>query len=270
MSLIRKINPPDISWSILIGAAIISLAILINSGVVKFKGLGSYKFPSSSPAIAARGPVKVTVDDDPVLGDPNAPVALIEFSDYECPYCKMYFEQVHSEVKRDYIDKGKIKFVYKDLASAKHFNAHKEAQAANCAKGQGGDLAYFRFHDEIFARTESGGRGLSLDQLPLIAKKLRLDVSLFQQCLALEKYKDEVDQDLKEAKEAAVEITPTFFLGYADQNGIMEGVKHVGTTGKTEEYLYEIFDQNGELVGYKIVGILPYSVLRSRIDKLLK
>ena len=76
------------------------------------------------------GPQKVSVDDDPVLGDKNATVTMIDFSDYECPFCKRYFDDTFAQIKKEYIDTGKIKYVYRDLPLSFHAKAHKEAQAA--------------------------------------------------------------------------------------------------------------------------------------------
>lgn len=106
--------------------------------------------------------VEVSLDDDSVLGDSNAPVTIVEFSDYECPFCKRAFEQTYPILKSDYINTGKAKFVFRDLPLPFHDPvATEEAVAANCAKEQGGDKAYFEYHDKIFENTKSNGEGLN-------------------------------------------------------------------------------------------------------------
>lgn len=245
--------------AILIGSVIISLAILINGGIIKIKGTTA---GTSNPAQAAQvptqpiqqapqaaipdstGPVKVSVDDDPVLGDKNAKLTLIEFSDYECPFCKRSFDQLLPELKKNYIDTGKMKLVYRDLPLPFHQNAHKEAEAAECARAQGGDSVYFKYHDQIFTKTTSNGTGLALDQLPVIAQSLGLNISQFQQCLDSGKFKDEVDKDIADAGKVGVNGTPTWFVGKTTSEGIIEGTK--------------------------IVGAQPFSAFQPTIDNLLK
>lgn len=173
-------------------------------------------------------PKKVSVDDDPMLGDSNAKVTMIDFSDYECPFCKRYFDETFSQVKKEYIDTGKIKYVYRDLPLSFHQNAHKEAQAAECAREQGGDEVYFKYHDEIFKRTTSNGTGLALTELPVIANDLGLNGSALQTCLDSDKYKAEVDKDLADASTYGATGTPSFFIGKSDASGTFTGTKLVG------------------------------------------
>ncbi len=189
-------------------------------------------------------PVKVSTDGDPVLGNKNAKITLIEFSDYECPFCKRHFDTVYPELKKDYIDTGKVKMVFRDLPLGFHPNAPKQAEAAECARKQGGDAVYYKYHDQIFTKTTSGGTGLALDQLPVIAKDLGLNVGKFQQCLDSGEFKAEVDKDLADAAKVGAKGSPTFFIGESTSNGEIEGIK--------------------------IVGAQPYSVFKAIIDEKLK
>jgi len=172
--------------------------------------------------------IKVSVDDDPILGDANAPLTIIEFSDYECPFCKRSFNQVLPELKKNYIDTGKVKLVFRDLPLSFHANANKEAQAANCVRDQGGDSVYFEFHDQIFKKTASNGTGLALTELPVIAKDIGLNVNTFQQCLDSGKFKNEVDKDLADAAKVGARGTPTYFVGKSSDDGIINGTIIVG------------------------------------------
>ena len=189
-------------------------------------------------------PKKVSIDDDPVLGDKNAKVTLIDFTDYECPFCKRYFDDTFSQIKKDYIDTGKIKYIVRDLPLSFHANAHKEAQAAECARDQGGDSAYYKYHDEIFKKTTSNGTGLALTELSVIANNLGLDGATLQTCLDSDKFKAEVDKDLADAASVGATGTPTFFIGESAADGVITGTK--------------------------IVGALPYSAFQAEIDKQLK
>jgi protein-disulfide isomerase len=263
----KKSPPPlysttSLSISILLGALMISLAILLGTGVLQIEkgkilirqanvlgtqnsaptAFGSSPVPDVAPEDS--GPVKVSVDDDPVLGSKNAQLTMIEFSDYECPFCKAYFDQTYSQLKKDYVDTGKLKIVFRDLPLPFHQNAHKEAVAANCAKEQGGDESYFKYHDELFKRTTSNGLGFALDKLTPLAGELGLNTTQFQQCLDSDKYKDEVDKDIADANSIGATGTPTFFIGKSTPNGTIEGMK--------------------------IVGAQPYSAFQAQIDSLLK
>lgn len=204
--------------------------------------LGSGNTPPAAPAAPDSGSAKVSVDDDPVMGSKNAPLTVIEFSDYECPFCKRSFSDVIPNLKKDYIDTGKVKFVYRDFPLGFHQNAEKEAEAAECSRAQGGDAVYFKFHDQIFTKTTSNGTGLALDQLPIIAKDLGLNVSQFQQCLDSGKYKDEVAKDIADGTAAGVSGTPTWFIG---------------KSGATID-------------GARIVGAQPYAAFKTIIDQQLK
>jgi protein-disulfide isomerase len=175
------------------------------------------------------GPIDVSVDDDPVLGDPNAPVTMIEFSDYECPFCKRYFDQTFEKIKSEYVDTGKLKIVYRDLPLSFHDPlATLEAVAANCARAQGGDTKYFEYHDEIFTRTTSNGNGLSEEDLNTIATDVGLNLSQFTTCLDSEEQKEEVANDIADASTAGATGTPSFFIGKTTSSGTITATKLVG------------------------------------------
>jgi len=182
----------------------------------------------SQQAPEQTGPKEVSVDDDPILGDKNAPITMIEFVDYECPFCKRFVDETLSQIKSDYINTGKVKLVMRDLPLSFHQNAHAESQAAECAREQGGDSAYFKYHDEIFKRTASNGTGLALDQLSVIANDIGLNGSTLQSCLDSEKYKAEVDRDLSDASAYGATGTPSFFIGKSDPSGKFQGTVIIG------------------------------------------
>lgn len=227
-----------IAGSILLGGLIISASILSSGGAFQKgagSGSGTAQQPTGNPSAAAQptgnqpsGPVKVSVDNDPILGDKNAPVTLIEFSDYECPFCKKSFTDLLPELKKTYIDTGKVKLVYRDFPLSFHANAEKEAEAAECARSLGNDATYYKFHDQIFTQTTSNGTGLALTQLPVIAKSLGLNVNQFQQCLESGKFKDEVAKDIADGTAAGVSGTPSWIIGASSKDGQVEGQLVVG------------------------------------------
>lgn len=170
-------------------------------------------------------PVKVSIDDDPILGDKNAPVTLIEFSDYECPFCKRHFDETLPQLVKEYINTGKVKLVFRDLPLPFHDPmATTEAITANCARAQGDDNTYYKFHDEIFKRTKSNGNGLTKDDLYKISDDLKLNTAKLKTCMDDPKQAEEVQKDLTDASSVGANGTPAFFIGKSTSDGIIEAV----------------------------------------------
>lgn len=240
--------------AILIGSILIAISILISGGAVQIKGFNAGTTGAAAPTAAAPAapgaaapaePTSATVsmDDDPVLGNADAPVTIVEFSDYECPFCKRHYDQTHSQLLTNYINTGKVKLVFRDLPLSFHDPmATTEAIAANCAREQGGDAAYWKMHDEMFAKTTSNGNGLTKDQLNQFATAQGLNAANFKTCVDSDKYKDEVAKDLADANAAGATGTPSFVIG-----------------------------KSGDQVsGALIVGAHPYASFQAEIDKLLQ
>lgn len=220
-------------------AALIVAAFLVGSLYTKVQILekGGVQVQESSnnqqPAVAAQPQQPTTgvasVDDDPVLGDKNAPVTMIEFSDYECPFCKRHFDETLPQLIKTYVDTGKVKIVYRDLPLSFHDPmATKEAIAANCARKQGGDSKYFQYHDEIFTRTISNGNGLSESDLTTIATAVGLNVTSFNSCLEDPTQEEEVKKDVADAGKAGATGTPSFVIGKTTSDGNIDGDLVVG------------------------------------------
>ncbi len=167
----------------------------------------------ASPPAAPAKDVTVGLDDDPVKGERGAPLTLIEFSDYQCPFCARHFRETMPQIEAEYIKTGKVKYVFRDFPLDFHKEAFKAAQAAQCAGEQG---KYWEMHDRFFANQ----RALSLADFAADAKALNLDVPAFSACLDGGKYAEEVRKDLAEGKAAGVNGTPAFFLGVAEGNQI--------------------------------------------------
>ena len=152
-------------------------------------------------------------DDDAVLGNKNAPVTLIEFSDYECPFCKRHFTQTLPQIKKKYIDTGKVKMVFRDFPLGFHDPlATQEAMAAECVREQSDNETYFTYHDLIFENTTSNGRGMQKSQLYDLAEQVGVDRDKFSECLDSEKYKDEIKKDIADGQKAGVTGTPAFLI----------------------------------------------------------
>lgn len=146
----------------------------------------------------------VEAGDNPALGPADAPITLIEFSDYECPFCARWHQQVYQRLMKEY--EGKIRFVYRDFPLENiHPNAVPAAIAAHCAGEQG---AYFPFHDALF----SYELGLNREAYLTYAERLGLDVTAFQTCLDEARYAEKVRDNLNYGLSLGVSSTPTFFV----------------------------------------------------------
>lgn len=174
--------------------------------------------------------VKTSIDDDPMMGDKsNAKVAFVEFSDYECPFCKMYFDQTYEQIKKEYVDTGKILYVYRDFPLSFHEPmATYEARAASCVRDQAGDQRYFQFHDLVFKNTKSNGNGLTKDQTDTFAAQTGIDTGKYKDCINSDKFKDEIQKDQSDGSKIGVNGTPGFVIGKLGSDGIVDGVVFTG------------------------------------------
>jgi protein-disulfide isomerase len=178
--------------------------------------------PTPQPQISR---VEVSPDDDPSLGPEDAPVTVIEFSDFQCPYCSGvagYNDEVIARMiskdpswvapvpkLRELAKQGKIRFVYRDFPLSFHQFAQKAAEASECAHEQG---KYWEMHDKIFQGQGEWSRGNATDIFKRYASEVGLDKDEFDACLDSGKYASEVQKDLQDGTAAGVTGTPAFFI----------------------------------------------------------
>lgn len=157
-------------------------------------------------------PVAVSADDDAILGKKNAPVAIIEFSDFQCPFCRRFWEETLPQIKKEYIATGKAFLVYRDFPLDFHSGAEPAAEAAECAEEQG---KFWEMHDKIFSAQGKQGTGtvqFGVADLKQWAKEIKLNSTQFNSCLDGGKYKEEVAKDIADGVAAGVSGTPTTFV----------------------------------------------------------
>jgi protein-disulfide isomerase len=145
----------------------------------------------------------VKTDGDPQIGPDNAKVTIVEFSDFQCPYCKRFRDETLNVLVEKYGDD--IRFVYRDYPLPSHPQAQKAAEAAECADEQG---KFWEMHDLLYSNQES----LSDDLYTVFAAQLGLDTQKFNDCLSSNKYAEEVAADLQDGQAYGVTGTPTFFV----------------------------------------------------------
>ena len=153
---------------------------------------------------------RVSPERDHIYGNRDAPISLIEYSDFECPYCKRFHSTAKTLVQ-EY--KGKVNWVYRHFPLGFHNpGAQKQAEASECANELGGNDAFWQYADAIYARTRSNGKGFPLANLLPLAKEIGLDAEQFQECLDSEKYAARVKEDFAEGSLIGVTGTPATIL----------------------------------------------------------
>ncbi len=160
--------------------------------------------PAGSVTKTATVTPKITKADH-IRGNKNATLALIEYSDLECPFCKR-FHPTMMQVLETY--KDKVMWVYRHFPLSFHANAQKEAEATECANEQGGEEAFWKYVDKIFEKTTSNGTGFALDQLVPLAKELGLDGVKFKDCLDKGKFTKFVQEQMTQGQNEGVTGTP--------------------------------------------------------------
>jgi protein-disulfide isomerase len=187
-------------------------------------------------------PENISISGRPFRGSQNARVVLVEFSDYQCPFCGRFFRDTLPQVDKEYIGAGKIKYVFNNFPLEElHSSAFRAAQAVECASDQG---KFWELHDRLFANPNA----LGPSDLALQAKAAGLDVTQFNQCLESGKSSTAVRNGIEVAESIGIQATPTFVVGLVDtKNPDSNNIKIVGV----------------------ISGAHPYPVFKAAIDKAL-
>lgn len=229
--------------SFLLGSLWTKVQILERGGQVSAVNAPAVGQPSAAapvvqpPSQEAKEVPKVSAADH-TRGDRNARIALIEYSDLECTYCKSFYPTV-KQVLDAY--KSQVVWVYRHYPLPFHTNAQKESEASECANELGGNDAFWKYVDVIYERTTSNGTGFALEKLVPLAKELGLNESAFKSCLDSGKYEKFVSDQQNGGSLAGVTGTP---------GTILLDTK----TGKTR----------------LISGALPFASFKSAIDEMLK
>jgi len=197
-------------FSILAAAVIIGGSLIYTAGVsVDTPGKALLAENTDAPVVNDEVPIvaNVSIDDDVILGDPNAPVTMIVFGDFQCPYCKQLFTDAETKIREKYVAEGKVKIVNRDFPLDQiHPFAREAAEAAECARDQG---KYWMYHDALYTRQSE--IGTTLDYIKL-ATELGMKEASFRACVTSSKYKDEVEKDYQDGVAAGVQGTPATFI----------------------------------------------------------
>jgi len=167
--------------------------------------------PSGQP-VRPQPPSTLDIRGDNFRGDSGARVAIIEYADFECPYCGEYERTTFPQILSEYIATGKVKYFYRDLPLQMHARALPAARAARCAGEQG---KYWEMHDSLLAKQNALSAPALLDR----AQTLGLDTAKFTECQSSDKYTADIQKSISEARGMGIEGTPTFFLGVVEPGG---------------------------------------------------
>ena len=166
-----------------------------------------------------------------MLGSKDAPLTIVEYTDYQCPFCQRFHLSAYPEIKKNYIDTGKVRFYSKDMPLDFHPNAMRAAQAAHCAAEQG---KFWELRDVMGANPDK----LDMGHIMGFASDLKLDTQKLQDCINSDKYKERIQTDVVEAMRMGANGTPTFIVGKSVDKGV-----------------------DGELV----VGAMPFSMFDQKL-----
>jgi protein-disulfide isomerase len=195
------------------------------------------------------------------MGDPDAPIHITEFADYQCPFCERFYNDTEPLLEETYIETGKVYFTYRSAGNWVSGNigqgkteSEDAAKAAYCAGDQN---LYWEMHDMLYANVLGEDAGSFVDRrLKAIAEKVPgMDTAQFNECYDSNKYQDQVDLDFKEGVASGVNGTPTFIMTYKN------------AAGEMVPFVYT--DANGQVHEGVIEGAQPFSFFQQQIDAAL-
>ena len=208
------IHPPSLA----IGAVIASIAIV----AVMFGLNGTFDESElvikPTPEMDSIGPTEITMETfvengSPMLGNPNAPITLVEFGDYQCHYCHVFFETIEGKIMKNYIETGKVKMIFKDYNIIGK-DSVKASQGAHCANDQG---LFWEYHDILYSNWTGENNGwASGANLANYAQDIGLEMNQWTDCMSQQKHSKTILDSNEDAKKLQLTGTPAFFVISSD------------------------------------------------------
>ncbi len=208
------IHPPSLA----IGAVIASIAIV----AVMFGLNGTFDESElaikPTPEMDSIGPTEITMETfvengSPVLGNPNASITLVEFGDYQCHYCHVFFESIEGKIMKNYIETGKVKMIFKDYNIIGK-DSVKASQGAHCANDQG---LFWEYHDILYSNWTGENNGwASGANLANYAQDIGLEMNQWTDCMSQQKHSKTILDSNEDAKKLQLTGTPAFFVISSD------------------------------------------------------
>lgn len=167
-----------------------------------------------TPEMDQIGPKKITMDTflsngSPILGDPNAPITLVEFGDYQCHYCNVFFQSIEKDILKNYVDTGKVKIIFKDYNIIGE-DSVKASQGAHCANDQG---LFWEYHDTLYSHWTGENNGwASSENLAIFAQQIGLDTNEWSECMKKGSHSQIILKSNDDARALELTGTPAFFI----------------------------------------------------------
>ncbi len=178
----------------------------------------------------------VDLQRDHIRGDKNAPITIIEYSDYECPFCKRFHPTVNKLLENN---PKKLRWVYRHFPLGFHDpGATKQAEATECIAELAGNDAFWKYSDLLYKRTKSNGKGFPLSNLKPLAVEIGVDGNKFESCLNSERFANKVKEDIANAKKIGVTGTPAAFI--LNKKGDMEFVAGAMPLGRLQSMVNKL------------------------------
>jgi len=219
-------NNLTIPIAIIVAGVLIAGAVFFTSG----KNTDTTVSDSTEPVQEESIALAPITDSDHILGNPNADVVIVEYSDTECPFCKS-FHQTMNQVMNEYGKDGKVAWVYRHFPlDSAHPKARTEAEATECAAELGGNNAFWAYINKVFEATPSNNK-LDLALLPDIAEEVGLERAAFEECLTSKRHAQKVEDQYQSGIAAGVRGTPHSIIVTAKDGGKypLEGAQPYGT-----------------------------------------
>lgn len=200
--------------SLVVGAGIASAAIIITflaiNGITDESELVINPVQSEEDYILSNAMTSIINSNElPILGDPHAPITLVEFGDYQCHFCNVHFHNTEHDLLKDFISTGKVKMIFKDftIIGPDSVNA---AHGTHCANDQG---KFWEYHDILYNNWTGENNGwASSENLLKYAQEIELDINLWSECMVNAKYSQIVSNSSKDARDLGLTGTPAFFV----------------------------------------------------------
>lgn len=224
---------PKSNWMIWIaagGCAVLLCAAVFVGALIVVGPQIVQRFMPDNVQVAEEIPREVTQSN--TMGDPNAPVHIIEYGDFQCPFCLKFWSETEPQLIEEYVNTGTVYFEYRSVGAFLGEESGWAAEGAYCAGDQG---KFWEYHDTLFTNWTGENVGdFTKDNLIKYAKALGLNMTEFESCISAEKYKGRVEQDAAQAEADGVYATPTFFIN-----------------------------------GFRVEGAQPFSILKDLIEQAL-
>ena len=193
----------------LIPAAIVFAGVIITVAVIYSTNNPSQNARTNNEKTAVIAALPQVSSSDFVLGDQNAPVTIIEYGDFQCPFCGKFFKETELVLREKYIKTGKVKFIYRDFA----FLGQESLWAASAARCAGEQGKFWQYHDYLYGNQRGENQGaFNKNNLKSFSAALGLDTEKFNICLDSEKYTDLIQKETKAGGESGVQGTPASFI----------------------------------------------------------